>query len=216
MWKQYKRSDTNYREPPDFQKWTWVMDITRLAWQKIHCILVHSKPTRGYINSRFCSLGPPRLQNYSPQSQGCTSRLAWMHVHPRQHLGMGTDTRRTRSKPRCPPYPPRWRKVSPFDGKNTPFERPRCPGLELFSLSPACRQTLKRSKSLRMPDHPRMLMKSRVFSNLVSSMPAWCTTQRMHMHRSPSLWETSPKTALNSFGLPNTRKHTKRSLDHDQ
>ena len=29
------------------------------------------------------------------QSQGC---LAWVHVHPR-HLGMGTDPRRTRSKP---------------------------------------------------------------------------------------------------------------------
>ena len=82
--------------------------------------------------------GLPSCSTIPRQSQG---RLAWVHVHPR-HLGMGTEPRRTRSKPRCLPYPPRGGR-SHLDEKNVPSERPQCPGLELFFPSPACWQTLK-------------------------------------------------------------------------
>ena len=41
------------------------MGATRSACQKIQGILVHSKLTKGYTDSRSCSLGFPQLQNYS-------------------------------------------------------------------------------------------------------------------------------------------------------
>ena len=41
------------------------MGTTRSAWQKIQGILAHSKLTKGYTDSKSCSLGLLQLQNYS-------------------------------------------------------------------------------------------------------------------------------------------------------
>ena len=93
------------------------MGTTRLTWQKIQGILAHSKLTKGYTDSKSCSLGFPRYRIIPRQSQGCTNRPARMHFHPQQHFGMGSDTRGARSKPGCPPYPPRGERSHPLKKK---------------------------------------------------------------------------------------------------
>ena len=99
-------------------------------------------------------------------------------------------------------------KVSPLEEKNAPLERPQCPGLAPFSSSPVCRRTLKRSKLSRKQNHPRILTKSRVFSNPANLMPASCTTRESICSDNQTSQERTP----HSFELPTANKHTRKSF----